>query len=424
MNIAVVNDFASVNGGASKIAIGSAKALAEAGETVFLVTAVGPVAPQLRATEGLTILCSEQCEIIADRNRTRAAIQGLWNFKASRLLQNLLDRLAPADTIVHIHMWAKALSSSVIRSAVKRGFKVAVTLHDFQAVCPNGILYNHQKQQICELQPMSMGCIATNCDSRVYPHKLWRVARQAVQRVAGCFPSGADAFISISELSENVMRKGLPAGVPFYRVGNFVDAAQEAPVDVRANSDFVYAGRLAAEKGVRLWAECARGLGLKGLFIGDGDLRDELRERYGQTNITGWLSSSETRIHLRRARALVFPSLWYETQGLVVAEAAAMGVPCIVADTCAAREWVANGKTGLWFRGGDGIDLARQVTRLQESPEFAATLGLEAFRTYWDRPASIEKHVEDLQTAYRAILKPRPISERQALTAELGGDSW
>ena len=35
---------------------------------------------------------------------------------------------------------------------------------------------------------------------------------------------------------------------------------------------------------------------------------------------------------MRAARALVFPSLWVETQGMTALEAMAMGTPVIVAD--------------------------------------------------------------------------------------------
>jgi glycosyltransferase involved in cell wall biosynthesis len=88
-------------------------------------------------------------------------------------------------------------------------------------------------------------------------------------------------------------------------------------------------------------------------FIGDGPLKDELMRVAPSVTVTGWQTPSEAHELMRQSRALVLPSLWYETQGLVVAEASAMGVPVIVPSTSAAREWVEDGVTGLIFKGGD-----------------------------------------------------------------------
>jgi len=49
---------------------------------------------------------------------------------------------------------------------------------------------------------------------------------------------------------------------------------------------------------------------------------------------------------------------------LVVLEAAALGVPAIVADTSAARDLVRDGHTGLWFKGGDALSLRAAMQRL------------------------------------------------------------
>jgi len=43
---------------------------------------------------------------------------------------------------------------------------------------------------------------------------------------------------------------------------------------------------------------------------------------------------------MKGARALIFPSRWYETAGLTILEAQALGVPCLVSKNCAGREFV------------------------------------------------------------------------------------
>jgi len=405
MNVIVINDFAYVDGGASKIALGSAKALAQSGHRVTLFTAVGPVEPDLVEVENLNVICLQQREVADDPNRMRAVIQGSWNVSAQQQMRVLLATLSPSNTIVHVHTWTKALSASVVQAALSLGYRVVLTLHDYFTVCPTGGFFDHSKQAICQLQPMSATCIATNCDSRSYGHKLWRVGRQWIQSHVGNIPVGVMDFISISNFSEEILVPMLPAEAKIHRVRNFIDMDQKPVADIKGNHVFSFSGRLSPEKGPQLLAECSRSLDLDVLFIGDGILREQLAKIAPRASFTGWVSSEVAREAMLRSRALVIPSLWYETQGLVAAEAVAMGIPVIVPTTCAAREWVEEGVTGLLFRGGDVSDLAQKIVFLRDHPESAAAMGKRAYQEYWQHPARLSEHCAELEKVYGEILR-------------------
>ena len=405
MNVIVVHDFGFVNGGAGKIALGSALALAKLGHKVTVFTAVGPVATELANIPGLETICLGQLEIVDNPSRGQAMVQGVWNFAAEARMRALLADLDRSETIVHVHGWTKALSSSVVRAAVSLGFRIVLTLHDYFIACPAGTFYNYPKHKVCHLRPMSAACISSNCDTRNYGHKLWRVGRQWIQGHIGLLPKGVYEYISISDLSEELVRPFLPTAARIHRVRNFIDVPAMSPVDVEANHLITFCGRLSMEKGPLILAECSRDRSIETLFIGDGPLRRHIERVAPQSSCTGWVSPTEATAQLRRSRALVFPSLWYETQGLVVAEAAAIGIPAIVPDTSAAREWVDDGLTGLWFRGGDAQSLAEKITLLREHPSIAAKLGREAFRRYWQSPATLDAHCQGLLQVYESILR-------------------
>ena len=118
------------------------------------------------------------------------------------------------------------------------------------------------------------------------------------------------------------------------------------------------------------------------------------------------MPAAEVRRRLRQARVLVLPSLWFELQGLVVAEAAALGVPSIVPDTSGARDWVTDGVDGFWFRGGDVADLTHQIDRVRRAPDVAARLGRAAYERFWAAPPTLERHIRDLERVYGAMLDP------------------
>ena len=99
----------------------------------------------------------------------------------------------------------------------------------------------------------------------------------------------------------------------------------------------------------------------------------------------------------------MFPSLWYETLGLVTIEAAAAGVPAIVADGCAATDWVRHGENGLHFTHGSASSLAVRMQMLAGDDGLAASLGHEAYRKYWEEPWTTAHHVDRLLDIYRTI---------------------
>lgn len=410
MTIVVVNDFAHVNGGAAHVAITGALEMARRGCRVEFFSAVGPVAEELIGVPNLTVHCLGQSDILRDGNRLRAAWTGIWNARAATELVKLLSRLDAAQTVVHLHGWSKALSASVVPAAVKRGFQVVATLHDYFAACPNGAFYHYDAGSICRLKPMGAACIASSCDARHYGHKLWRVARQGVQASLGGIPTALKDFIYLSETSVRALRPYLPANARFHYVANPISVPRSAAVPVAANAAFVSVGRLSREKGHDLLASAAVGLGAPIVFVGDGEMRAPLERTLPQARITGWVSQEEVLRELSQARALVFPSRWYECQPLVVLEAAARGIPAIVPDTSAASELIVPETTGLLFRGGDASSLRRQLIRLRD-PDMAATLGAAAYARYWASPFTVERHGDRLNEVYRTILSDADSTE-------------
>jgi len=402
--VVVINDNANVTGGADKIALTSVAELAKRGYRVFLLTAVGELPNEYAEIPNLTVISTEQYDLLGNPSRLRAAAQGLWNTKSAKVAAELFNSLDKQTTVVHVHLWAKALSSSVVQAAIARNFQVVITIHDYLLACPTGTLFIHPQKTICHIQPMSLKCICTNCDSRTYTDKLWRVARQSVQENIGGMPGGVKHFIGISDLSLNVMRNNLPSGATLYRVANFVDMPWRPPAPVFENQNFVYTGRLVGEKGPALFARAAESMQVPTLFIGEGGSHEEVLAANPHAEITGWLPYNEIQERLRSARAFVFPSLWYEVQPLVILEAIANGVPCIVADTSAGREMIADGETGFWFKGGSVSDLADKIRCLKD-PAVAAQLGQTAHKRYWANPHTVDRHIQDLESVYRNMLR-------------------
>ena len=403
VRVLVLNDYAHVNGGSSAVAIASARGLAARGIPTTYFTSVEPIDPALAETPGLRVVCLGGEEIVRDPNRLRAFAGGLWNQRARQALDRELATHDPAETVVHMHTWTKALSSSVLHLAIQRGFKVLITLHDFFIACPTGGLFLHKTAELCPHRPLSRDCLSCSCDRRHYAHKLWRSARTVLQNNVLQIPQGVAHFVGVSEFSAKLMRPWLPPASLVTIVRNPVEAVDLGPAPVAENSLFLFVGRFSKEKGVLLAAEAVRRLGVPAVFVGDGELAAEVRALCPNATFTGWLSPEEIRGWLHRARALLFPPQWYETLGLVVVEAASAGVPAIISDRCAARDFLPDGERGIHFLHGSIEALCAAIVRLQD-PALAAPLGRAAYDWYWQDPWTCERHVSDLLALYEQVL--------------------
>ncbi len=404
MKVIVLNDYAFIEGGASKVALSSARALAERGNSVLCFAATGPISPDLQRVPGLEIQCLQQPDI-THAGKLSAARDGIWNYTAAHAFAQVLRSCSPEDTVVHLHTWTKASSASVIREAWKRGFRTVLTLHDYFSVCPNGGFFQYPVQQNCHLRPMSGSCIRTQCDSRSYSYKLWRVARQWTQSHLGGIPENISCFLSVSDQSELLIRPYLPPDKPVYRVPNPIDVQQETMGDPAASGRFCFVGRLAPEKGSLLLAAAAAAGRFDVTVVGLGPEQGRFASMVPWASFPGWLETSDVVKIMRGSRALIFPSLWYETQGMTVAEAAALGIPSIVSSETAAREWIEDGVTGLLFRRGDSEDLRRKMQLLHDQPALASDMGRRAYERYWRRPATMENHCQALEEIYRNLLR-------------------
>lgn len=398
--VVVLNDFCYVQGGASKVAIDEAIALRDSGLNVTLFAAVGQPCQALRDAR-VQVVSLEQPELLQVARHPAAALRSAWNRAAFTEMAALLRRSDPARTIVHLHGYTKALSTSPVLAAQRAGFASVCTLHDFFAACPNGAFYDYRRDQPCERRALSAACLAANCDKRHPLHKAYRVARGLAQRHYARFPASLHDFISLSRRSAAILQPYLPAESRLYPLPNIIDAVRRPSVPVAENRALLVLGRLDAEKGVLLAAQAARQASIPIVFAGDGPLRPAL-EAMGAT-VTGWLDADLVQHWLGQARCLVFPSLWYETFGLVVEEAAARGVPAVVSDVCAAAERVRDGVTGWVFRSGDTAALVECMRRTQDNDLLAAA-GAAAYQQFWASPPDRHRHVTELQAIYREVL--------------------
>jgi glycosyltransferase involved in cell wall biosynthesis len=400
--VVIISDFGDVTGGAAKVAIASARGLAERGIRVAFICAIRPVSTLLDHAN-IDVGCFDLPQVWATSNPLAAALQGVWSADAARKLDELLRDENPDETIIHFHQWTKAFSPSVIAAARARKFRSIISLHDYFFFCPNGVYFHFPRGSPCQVKPLSCACIAANCDSRNYAFKTIRLLRHgALARALGRLGAPALNVIHVSEFARSVAQPLLASETRHFVVPNPVDVAKGEPVAVRDNRDFVFIGRFTREKHCVLFARAALRAGVPATFLGEGPEEKAIRAANADARVLPWGSAEAVAQVLSKSRALVFPSAWYETSGLVVAEALARGVPAIVGSATGARDLIGDGVNGLLCEPGSFEDLVASLRRLQDD-ECATAMGENAFAMYWASPLSISTHLDRLLGVYRSI---------------------
>jgi glycosyltransferase involved in cell wall biosynthesis len=176
--------------------------------------------------------------------------------------------------------------------------------------------------------------------------------------------------------------------------------------------EFVFVGRLTAEKGVRTLLAAMRmtNPSVSLAVVGEGPLDPEVRGAVAKDpriRFLGRIPLSDVLDILGRATALIFPSECYETFGRVAAEAFACGTPVIAARIGAVAEIVDDGRTGFHFQPGDSSDLARVINLARSNTQQLASMRREARREF-ELKYTAERNYELMMAAYgRAIANRR-----------------
>ena len=349
-NVVVINDFDYIQGGASKVAIQTANMLVESDKNlnVYFFSAVHSYDTIL--DKRVINICTNQNEALREKNKIKGFFNGIYNHKAKKELKKLLKTLNKEETILHVHGWTKALSSSVFDIAFKMNFKVVLTMHDYFTACPNGGYFNYKKNEICHLKPLSWKCIKCNCDSRNYLFKLYRILRQFVQNKVVKLNDKLTDVISISDFSEKILKETLNKNTKIHRVYNPIDLDKNPKkVDYTKNKYFLYVGRVSKEKGVDIFCEAITAAKVKGVVVGDGSELQSLKEKYKEIEFVGWKNPEEVKKYMQGAKALIIPSRWYEGAPLTPLEAMQYGIPVITSDCNATVDYIEEEKNGYCF---------------------------------------------------------------------------
>lgn len=411
--VVIINDFAQVRGGASSQAVKLAHGMARRGLDVHFFS--GAEAPKAQGN-GVSHHALGQKKLM-ERSPWTALVQGLHNAAAAHRLTQLIQKIDSPDTIYHVHGWGQVLSPSIFAPLTKVADRVVLHAHDLSMACPNIVYFNFQTGKTCDQVPMSLGCLASDCDKRSRGQKIWRYARHGIYRGRARDLRRTRPVIAVHEAMEPFLRKG-GVGGEIIAVRNTADALLPTPVQAEKNKNIIYLGQILSFKGVFDLAEAANQSGVRTVVIGDGPDMAEMQRICPAADYKGWKSRDELGALLAKARALVVPTRGVEPFGVVVVEAARSGIPVIVSDGLLLARDVERLGFGLTYPAGDVEALATTLERVAADDRLVAQLSRSAVEHGASLSPSEDEWLDRIQAVYKRILSRAriPASLQEAVT--------
>jgi glycosyltransferase involved in cell wall biosynthesis len=330
-----------------------------------------------------------------------------WNPAAFRALRRAVARINP--DVAHVHNTWHALSPSVFAALDDAQVPVVMTLHNYRLLCASGQLFRdgHPCEDCVGGHPWHG--VRHRCYQGSLATSAVAAGTIALNQRLGTWHRRVGMFLATTSFArERFIAGGLPADRIRVKP-HFVADPGSRIAPPSASKEVLYVGRLSIEKGIgQLVDAFSRGPNhdrLQLVIVGDGPQRTVLERRAGpDVRFLGQLVPEQVRERMRSARALAFPSIWYETFGLSLLEAMSSGLPVIASDLGGTKEIL--GKQAGWLVApGDPATWSVALRRLDDP--MAVDAAGRAARARWKNHYTSDVGLAQLEAAYRAVLADR-----------------
>ncbi|MGB5445871.1 MAG: glycosyltransferase family 4 protein [Psychromonas sp.] len=338
--------------------------------------------------------------------KLKTATKFIHNAEACDKFRQLLEKERP--DVVHFHNIYHQLTPSIIKIAKQFACATVLTAHDYKIACPNYTMY--RDGVVCDkcVKGSNLNAFSQRCQEGSAVKSLLLSIEAIYQSVAKNYQQ-LDAIVSPSEFLSDVIKRKLPQ-VRMEVIVNGIDETI-AEGEIEDEGYFVFFGRLSNEKGVPTLLKAHEKMRNKSTLkiVGTGEMYDELVSQYSNAEFCGFQSGNALEDLIKKARAVVVPSEWYENCSMSVLEAMAYGKPVIGSQIGGIPEQIRDGVDGLLFEACDVDNLTEKLDFFAENPHIAQEMGRNARQRLIDK-YSLTKHKESLIHLYKELLNNKSIN--------------
>lgn len=331
-------------------------------------------------------------------------LRSAWNPQAARIVRSLIHKTKP--DVAHVHNTWFAQSPAVVAALRQGGVPVVATLHNYRLMCANSSLFRDGRPCVECVGSSPLPGVIHRCYRGSFALSAVSAGALAFNQSRRTWDKNVRLVLVPSDFMLQLFRRSGSVRQRIRVKPHFVEDPGQRVMPPSTAQTVLFVGRLAAEKGVEVLLKAWMRLSSTSLtltVIGEGPLRPKLEAEAGPgVTFRGRLPSDEVRRMMLEARALVFPSVWYEPFGMVLIEAMACGLPIVGSDVGAVPDIVQPKVCGSLVEPGNADLLADAITLLNDD-EFVDQAGSRA-RERYEAEFTPAANLAMLESAYRAVI--------------------
>lgn len=330
----------------------------------------------------------------------------IYSREAYKKISDVLDDFKP--DIVHMNNINFQLTPSIIYAVKKRNIPLVQTVHDYQMICPNHLLYGFGETKPCDrcIKGSKWNCLKHNCihDSKI--KSLLGVIEAEFYALLKTYKK-VDLYVCPSRFLENKLLSSsdIYRGKTF-TVHNFIEKNIISETEKNEKPYIVFVGRLSKEKGVELLADTAKLLPEYNFVVAGTGPDGEVLQNIPNVTLKGFLTGDELTSLMANARLLIAPSVCYENCPLSILEAHSMGVPVVTMNSGGMAELVEDGKTGVLAKASEPRAVAEAVKKCLGDEAFYESLRANC-RAVSDSIMDVTEYCKLLVGKYNDLLSKR-----------------
>ena len=304
-----------------------------------------------------------------------------------RNLKTVIKEFSP--DIIHVHNFFYLVSPSVFFVAKRKKIPIVFTVRNYRLICSGAYLLRDEKVcELCVTKKIPIHGVIYKCHRNSYLQSFHLSLMILVHRLLGTWNTLISKYIVLTEFAKNkLINSNLKLKEHQIAVKpNFVVDTGYTSMAEREDY-FLFIGRLSKEKGIDILLKSFIDTKYQLKIIGTGPLADDVinaAKNHPNIHYEGFRPNDQIINYLKKCKALVFPSIWYEGMPRTILEAYSTGTPVISTDIDNINELVIENYNGIHFKNNSAVSLAGALRNFMQK-EKSETLYDNARKTYEEK---------------------------------------
>ena len=315
--------------------------------------------------------------------------------------------------IVHTHNFFYMASPSVFWAIKLARAKVVQTIHNYRIFCLAGtFFYNGKVCQDCIYSNIYKSGIKRACFKNSYFASAILAFSNFFNKLIGTWNNKIDAYLVLTPFVKEIFCQSnfkIDSNKIIVRPNHGANIGF-IPITERDNF-FLYIGRISEEKGIfemlNYWANRKEPLIIAG--TGESVQEEKLKKLIqgfpeSKIQFIGKQDAHQVANLLKKCKALIFPSIWFEGMPMILLEAMSTGAMILMKENSNLKSLIVDKYNGLVYSNKNHFNKVLDEIAIFESPNLYISIQRQAYHDY-EANYAIKNAAASLEKIYENLIK-------------------